>query len=76
MKDGGPAFPVIDDERTRLPIYSTSGMTLRQWYAGMAMVGITASPKTVAKISPDEVAACAYEVADAMLAEREKGEAK
>jgi len=84
--NGGPAFPVADpswlDPATiahgkRL----ASGMTLRDWFAGMAMQGIYACPVQLYRADgtpmPDpltsaDIAKMAYEEADAMLAEREK----
>jgi uncharacterized protein YodC (DUF2158 family) len=35
---GGPAFPVQDLSKWQCP-----GMTLRQWYAGQALAGLSAS---------------------------------
>lgn len=61
-KDGGPAFPVsipgVGDN-------GWHGMTLRDWFAGMAMQGMCAAypPGTTFK----EVAEKAYRMADAML---------
>ena len=43
-------------------------MTLRQWYAGMAMQGRLANGATSAEITSQK----AYEFADAMLKERNK----
>lgn len=66
--DGGPAFPN--------GIYQ-EGMSLRDWFAGQALVGILAEPTdaegyAVAKEAvPDVCAADAYAIADAMIAARE-----
>jgi hypothetical protein len=67
-KDGGPAFPIEDAMEN---IYS--GMSLRDWFAGMALqeCGII-MPAKFEGCTPQEVAAAAYIIADAMLAEREK----
>lgn len=73
-KDGGPAFP-----RTR----EGSGMSLRDWFAGIALQGMAGNPaflvaaREEAKEEPvtDTVRICAqgaYEFADAMIAERKK----
>lgn len=50
-----------------------SGMTLRDWFAGQVANGMAAHSGTSgAYYGPGDIAARAYEVADAMLAEREK----
>ena len=54
-KDGGSAFPIGFNE----------GMTLRQWYAGLAMQGILANPDT--KYSNWEVAEIAFNVTEHMF---------
>jgi hypothetical protein len=62
MKDyGGPAFP-----------YSgISGMSLRDWFASQALMGMLSNPESIA--APDAAfAEWAYGHADAMLAERDK----
>ena len=46
MKDGGPAFPIPAafgsiDEAAHYPEF---GMSLRDWFAGMALVGNLANP--------------------------------
>ena len=53
-------------------------MTLRDWFAGQAMAAIVAHQQhgDCEMTSREELAACAYEVADAMLAERDKGDAE
>jgi len=70
LRDGGPAFPSV----------YVQGMTLRQWYAGMAMASVAASimkagaesgalPVAVA----GTIATVSVELADALiLAERAK----
>ena len=76
-KDGGPAFP--SDNTTTSGV---KGMTLRDYLAGQALVGLVAlhSPVTtnmatgsvtVQGVAP-EVVIFAYAYADAMLAERER----
>jgi hypothetical protein len=54
-----PAFPVQDG-------FYAAGMSLRDWFAGQALA--TLQPHWDAK----PLAKAAYEVADAMLAERER----
>lgn len=68
-KLSGPAFPVPSGGAVH------DGMSLRDWFAGQALVGIHASLQ--ASNWPQEAwhrdaATCAYMAADAMLAEREK----
>lgn len=67
--DGGPAFPV-----TRLDIPEMEGMSLRDWFAGMALQGMITNNTEVpelARKAPEQAAAIvAYNFADAMLRER------
>lgn len=54
-----------------------SGMMLRDWFAGQALAGLMANEDTPfasdhAEIHPGLIASAAYEVADAMLGERER----
>ena len=73
-KDGGPAFPrdSFRDEEAGLLI-TQNGMTLRDWFAGQALMGQIASeaPDFVDKDAEATAKRC-YQIADAMLAEREK----
>ena len=63
--DGGPAFPTSFNKET---VFSTDGMSLRDYFAGQALSGICASGPI---IEPAETCAyAAYAMADAMLAER------
>ena len=60
----------------------TGGMTLRDWFAGKAMQGLISTDvgwKVIIEQAKDKgieraevVADCAYELADALLAQREK----
>lgn len=77
--DGGPAFPQTEtlmnsgfpDIKVR---EVTGGMTLRDWFAGMALQGALASPLDVAgdhyQEKRDEVCRVSYDYADAMLTTR------
>lgn len=80
LGDGGPAFPRPDWNGSWNGPDSFTGMSLRQWYAGMAMTSVAASimkagaesgalPAAVA----GTIAAVSVELADALiLAERAK----
>jgi uncharacterized protein YodC (DUF2158 family) len=63
IKDGGPAFPHQG--------YSHQGLSIRDWFAGQALAGLIVVHPQVNGL--DALAVDAYRIADAMLAEREKG---
>lgn len=63
-EDGGPAFPVPGIAGSIL------GMTMRDWFAGQALAGIQASLKGEDPWDPKADAGLAYDLADAMLAQR------
>ncbi|WP_374633964.1 hypothetical protein [Ferrovibrio sp.] len=75
INDGGPAFPVIPpcDEsgisESGYP-YPAQGMSLRDWFAGQALVGLIA--QTMKADRAEEFARQAYVSADAMLEARKK----
>jgi hypothetical protein len=75
-KDGGPAFPIaVPDQRfpDGQPIqqgFFESGMSLRDWFASQAINTVLAQAYGS---TPEILAAKTYELADAMLAAREKG---
>lgn len=73
--DGGPAFPVPQEWKHRpvsppepLPC-EFHGMTLRDWFAGQALMGICANPEIDGTVQ--RLAEAAYGMADAMLAARD-----
>lgn len=70
MIDGGPAFPAcIGKDGTGVHIFC-SGMTLRQWYAGMALMGYWAGRKQDAgTYNLRIIAGDLLKMADAMLEE-------
>ena len=73
--DGGPAFPQVDRliDRHRGHVHEISsmgGMTLRDWFAGQALVGLVSD--TSHSCTPDEIAHECGLYADAMISEREK----
>lgn len=76
MNDGGPAFPV-SDEQSHDGVSASEGMSLRDFFAAGAMQGWLASwprsaphPGGCLKNARD-VARHSYAIADAMIAERE-----
>ena len=68
INNGGPAFPVA---------WESSGMSLRQHFAGLAMAALLSREDTIANGAEElmhrELARLAYQQADAMIA---AGEAK
>ena len=77
--DGGPAFPVPEmhygtDTKQRC---DNQGMTLRDWFAGMALQGYLAGRNNCADENPmnferARAASDCYRYADAMISELEK----
>lgn len=72
--DGGPAFPVSKD--TLAMHEDWRGMTLRDYFAAKALVGILSYGRKGGPEVCDNAARDAYDFADAMLAERAKGAAQ
>ena len=73
--NGGPAFPFgqTDSESGQLVNgWGAEGMTLRDYFAAKAIAGICAHRDSWGLTSPHALAALAYNIADAMLAERAK----
>lgn len=84
--DGGPAFPTIESIDNNCiirrgivvhDINGQNGMTLRDWFAGMALQGILstkASNVTIGDVNSKALSPmeAAYVVADGMLEVREK----
>ena len=70
--DGGPAFPrtgwTATNQETMWP---EDGMSLRDYLAGQAIAGMCANP-ALASSSVDNWARVAYQISDALIAEREK----
>ena len=79
--DGGPAFPqqgATIQMKDDVYFLDKGGMSLRDWFAGMALQGLIASPMRRAEIPEGTVITAeyyvekAYLVADAMLEARNK----
>lgn len=79
-KTGGAAFPVpgFTEGTPEAPVttqYPETGMTLRDYFAAQALVGILAFPGAVngnRDKAKGQVVSAAYSYADAMLAERDR----
>lgn len=73
IKTGGPAFPTDNAHQTGPHSYHAEGMTLRDWFAGMAMQGFISAAWGENQVVTDciGIAHEAYNVADAMLNRRE-----
>ena len=70
---GGSAFPTQDSTELngRCAVYAESGMTLRDYFAAKAIVGLLVpNPDGSEWRDMNALAARAYIIADAMLAER------
>lgn len=74
--DGGPAFPIplTDDQEQEwnrsMGGVSANGMSLRDYFAAKALQGLMVGPIDH-DAKPEDFAAVAYGLADAMLAVRE-----
>lgn len=66
--DGGPAYPLPRGENQ---VDGTEGMSLRDYFAGQALAGYCAHPDLGTELV-DKLAKWSYQIADAMLAERDK----
>ncbi|MDP3936705.1 MAG: hypothetical protein Q8R92_01060 [Deltaproteobacteria bacterium] len=63
-KDGGAAFPSSNEDGDLVV-----GMTLRDWFAGQALIGLLSQGSQTVRWH-NENGAIAYQAADAMLAHR------
>ena len=87
INDGGPAFPVIPPDSDGYKNWPADiGLTKREWFAGQAFAGILAScskdifvgsgsgqlTKKEVDDGINSLIASTFELADKMLAEREK----
>lgn len=67
------AFPVMENSVYTESLYlKDSGMTLRDYFAGQAMLGSLASGTIKHGLGNDVLASSFYSLADAMLKERSK----
>jgi len=78
MNDGGPAYPTTQTKHfpgmgSGSYVESEDGMSLRDWFAGMALQGWLASFGASAHVEDiPALSGFSYEIADAMIAERSK----
>lgn len=63
---GGPAFPAMHFDLTD----NEHGMTLRDYFAAKAMMGLGCNPNHV-NMTDDQIAKWSYNLADSMLKARE-----
>jgi hypothetical protein len=73
---GGPAFPTENERQTGANSYHYEGMTLRDYFAAKSLLlgwKVFDEGYSPDECSPENIAKFAYLMADAMLAEREKG---
>ncbi|EKN6369532.1 hypothetical protein DVP68_23865 [Yersinia enterocolitica] len=73
IKTGGLAFPFVPGEGSAL--YESEGMTLRDYFAARAMAVAWSALEAGyfeadVESSTDKMAACAYQLADAMIKAR------
>lgn len=75
QNDGGSAFPVVGMQQRAnqefLGVFQT-GMTLRDYFAAKAMQGMCANGDADNYEDFEDMAGVAYQMADAMLTERQK----
>ena len=67
---GGPAFPLSTVDPYDRRVTSCDGMTLLDYFAGLAMQGLLSDPNIKAR--PLDFAIRAYAMADAMIEYRNK----
>jgi hypothetical protein len=73
--NGGPAFPQVGRDAWN-DHFQLGGMSLRDWFAGQAMVGwLAGAPNTDIDMATKRICALnCYELADAMLKARDAEE--
>jgi len=70
IDDGGPAFPHTHESWHTYPkgkAQPPPGMTLRDWFAGQALIGLVSDGNTNFSVSKE-----AYRLADAMIVARKE----
>ena len=64
------AYPYMHKHPTSGQTTIAEGMDLRDWFAGLAMQGITASSE-INWQGQSDLSTCCYKIADAMMKQRE-----
>jgi hypothetical protein len=73
MNTGGPAFPTQNYQTLApLPTGYSEGISVRDYFAAKAMVGILANDSNPGPEQVPHIVESAYILADAMLSQREK----
>ena len=73
INDGGPAFPVQELHHDGSPYFLSTGMTLRDYFAALAMQAMMRNQKTRVEAGDvSSLAVNAYDIADAMLEARKE----
>jgi hypothetical protein len=70
INDGGPAFPFAKEMEKISGLQFSTGMTLRDWFAGQALAGLLAQPAEP-EFGAHYFAMSSYFMADAMIKARE-----
>lgn len=83
IDDGGPAFPTGpggdsmhgEDGRVWHQYPATPGMSLRDWFAGQALVGLLSNSDWMRKLEQTQTpnVVMAYRIADEMMFSRKRG---
>lgn len=73
MNDGGQAFPTaVSADNNGGLIHGRPGMTLRDWFAGQALIAAIEDGFDMSASGSSETARKCYAIADAMLVAREQ----
>ena len=65
IDDGGPAFPTDSESQVGERVWHFSGITKREWFAGMALQG--ALSRGVEGVEVERIASDSFLMADAMV---------